>query len=102
MSHTVRLTEAAQADLLRLYDFLLAQHPGDPRQAAAALDSIDQAFKLLRTFPYSCRKATPDNPYLREIIIPFSSTGYVALFEIEPDEIVTILAVRHQREADYH
>jgi len=27
---------------------------------------------------------------------------YVALFKIEHDDIVTILAVRHQRESDYH
>lgn len=42
------------------------------------------------------------NPYLRELVISFGAAGYVALFEIEPDDIVTILAVRHQRESDYH
>ncbi|CAM3864497.1 hypothetical protein [Castellaniella denitrificans] len=33
MSHTVRLTEEAQADLLRLYDFLLEQDPDTIRVA---------------------------------------------------------------------
>jgi len=42
------------------------------------------------------------NPYLLELVISFGAAGYVALFEIEPDDIVTILAVRHQRESDYH
>jgi hypothetical protein len=44
----------------------------------------------------------PENPFLRELIIPFGSAGYVLLFEIGDAESVTILAVRHQREDDYH
>ncbi len=102
MSHVIRLTEEAQTDLLRLYDFLIEQDPDTTRVAESALDSITQAFQFLRNFPYGCRKVMPHNPYLRELIIPFGSTGYVALFEIEPDDLVTILAVRHQRESDYH
>jgi mRNA-degrading endonuclease RelE of RelBE toxin-antitoxin system len=39
---------------------------------------------------------------LRELVIPFGAAGYVALFEIEDNETVTILAIRHQREEDYH
>jgi hypothetical protein len=35
-------------------------------------------------------------------VIPFGSAGYVALFEIEDDKHVSILAVRHQREDDYY
>ncbi|MEO5670847.1 MAG: type II toxin-antitoxin system RelE/ParE family toxin, partial [Ramlibacter sp.] len=41
-------------------------------------------------------------PRLREMIIPFGASGYVALFEIEDATTVTILAVRHHRENDYH
>jgi len=55
----------------------------------------------LRFSPFSCRKAVSDNPFLRELIIPFGAAGDVALFEIEPRGIVNILAVRHQREEDY-
>jgi hypothetical protein len=43
----------------------------------------------------------PGNPFLRELVIPFGASGYVALFEIDNEETVTILAVRHQREDDY-
>ena len=43
-----------------------------------------------------------DAPFLRELIIPFGRTGYVALFEVEDAATVTILAVRHQLEDDYH
>jgi plasmid stabilization system protein ParE len=35
-------------------------------------------------------------------LIPFGGAGYVALFEIEDSKTVIILAVRHQREDDYH
>jgi hypothetical protein len=38
---------------------------------------------------------------LRGLLISFGSAGYVALFEIEDAQTVTILAVRHQREEDY-
>ena len=47
-------------------------------------------------------QADPDSPFLREMVISFGVRGYVTLFEIEGDGIVTILAVRHQREEDYH
>jgi hypothetical protein len=36
------------------------------------------------------------------VLIPFGSSGYVPLFEIEYATTVTILAVRHQLEDDYH
>jgi hypothetical protein len=35
-------------------------------------------------------------------VISFGSTGCVALFEIEDQSTVTLLAIRHQREDDYH
>ena len=99
-TYSVRFTEEAETDLLRLYDYLLEQDPqGD--LAGRALAAIRQAVELLQAFPYTCRKALPDNPYLRELVISFGSAGYVALYEIEPDELVTILAIRHQRESDY-
>jgi len=57
---------------------------------------------LLEASPFSCRKAAPDNTFLRELIIAFGASGYVALFEIDDGKTVTVLAVRHQREDDYH
>jgi hypothetical protein len=56
----------------------------------------------LRFSLFSCRKALPDHAFLRELLIPFRSAGYVALFEIDATGAVTILAVRHPREEDYH
>jgi hypothetical protein len=56
---------------------------------------------VLRFSPFSCRKAARDKPFVRELLIPFGSGGYVALFEIEAEYIITILPDRHQREEDY-
>lgn len=102
MSYTVRFTEEAQSDLLRLYEYLIEQDPHSTQVAEQALKNISRALELIEQFPFSCRKAIPHNPYLRELIISFGTSGYVALFEIEPDDIVTILAIRHQKESDYH
>ena len=96
----VRFTAEAETDLLRLFDFLLEQDLAAAEKARAA---FAKAIELLELFPFSCRKALggDGNPFLRELIIPFGSSGYVALFEIENRDTVTLLAVRHQREEDY-
>ncbi len=98
MSYQIRFTKAARDDIKRLYAFLLVQ---DIQAAKRALEAINKAMELLKTFPFTCRKAKADNPFLRELIISFGANGYVAMFEIEEDNFITILAVRHQREDDY-
>ncbi len=97
----VRFTAAAETDLLRLFDFLLEP---DVVAAEQAREAIAKAIELLKVFPFSCRKALggDGNPFLRELIIPFGGAGYVALFEIENRDTVTPLALRRQREEDYH
>ena len=99
MSYQVRLAPAAVEDLQRLFDFLTEQDLAAAERARAV---IGQAIEVLQIFPFSCRKASPENPFLRELVISFGSGGYVALFEVEDAETVTVLAVRHQREDDYH
>ncbi len=43
-----------------------------------------------------------DDAHLRELPIPFGESGYIALYRFEPEwGAVYVLAVRHQREADY-
>jgi plasmid stabilization system protein ParE len=96
--YNVRFTARAEEDLVRLYQFLLER---DVDAAERALHAIHAAVEVLHFSPFSCRKATADKPFLRELIVPFGASGYVALFEIEPGHVVTVLAVRHQREEDY-
>lgn len=98
MNFAVRFTPAAAKDLQRLFDFLAAQ---DPKAARRARSAIAKGMTFLRTFPFSCRKVSPEHPLLRELIISFGASGYVALFEIEDNRTVTVLAVRHQREEDF-
>jgi plasmid stabilization system protein ParE len=66
--YKVRFTPEAEDDLLRLYDFLLDKNVPAAERALAAIRS---AIEVLRFSPFSCRKALPDNPFLRELIIPF-------------------------------
>ncbi len=99
--YALRFTEEAQEDLLRLFDFLLQF---DLDVALRARQAIEDSFQLLEQFPFTCRKAAngAHGPRLRELVISFGATGYVALFEIDDATTVTVLAIRHQREEDFH
>jgi plasmid stabilization system protein ParE len=100
VTYRVRLTAEAFDDLDRLYGFLLKR---DLDVAERALAAIERALALLAYSPFSCRKALlQKNPRWRELLIPFGHSGYVALFEIDDGRTVTVTAVRHQREEDYH
>lgn len=88
----------------RLYDFILERElnrSGDLAVADHALVAIRSAIAMLSFSPFTCRKAS-DDPFVRELVIPFGASGYVALFEIEASDSVVIAAVRHQREDDFH
>jgi plasmid stabilization system protein ParE len=104
MSFGVQLTPTAESDLERLFDYLLdrAEITEDLDRAQAAIDTIKAVMQQqLALTPYSFRKAAL-SPARRELIIPFGSTGYVALYEIVSPSKVAVLAVRHQREEDYY
>ena len=96
--YKVRFTPDAGDDLLLLYDWQLER---DVIAAERALEAIRAAVDLLQFSPFSCRKAMREKPFLRELVIPFGAGGYVALFEIDSRDTVSVLAVRHQREDDY-
>ncbi len=104
MTFAVRFSAAADEDLTRLFDFLLdrAETIEDLDRAQAAIEAVrSAALNQLAATPYSFRK-TGKSSTRRELIIPFGATGYVALYEIASPSIVVVLAIRHQREEDYH
>ncbi len=101
MSYRVRFTADAEDDIVRLYEFVLARDESDWLPAERALQAIKMAITNLQFSPFSHRKAIAGNSFIRELIIALGATGYVALFEIESDELVTVVAIRHQREDDY-
>ncbi len=105
MSFKVRLTRDAAADLDRLFDFMFereqARDGGDLTLPEQALAAVRAGISTLKTSPFTCRKVG-QSPFLRELIISFGRSGYVALYEIEDASNVVVVAVRHQLEDDYH
>lgn len=104
MTYAVTLTPQAQADLLRLHDFLLerAQFLEDLETAEKALSAIEVAMVTLGETPFLFRKAEGSRqPLRRELVVPFGASGYVLKYEIASPSEVVVLAVRHQHEADY-
>lgn len=99
MSYRLRISQGAQEDFERLFDFLAAN---DLQAAIRARAAIEKAYEFVELMPFACRKADDADPFLREIVIPFGAAGYVALFDIQDNTTVTLLAIRHQREEDFH
>lgn len=98
--YTAEIEQSAKEDIERLYEFLLEAAPEYTDQA---MERIYKSLKLLEVIPHSCRKACyQDGRQLRELIIDQGSSGYIALFEIRLEGAVSILAIKHQRESDYH
>ena len=93
----VRFADGADDDLVRLFEFL-ADH--DLATAERAFAAIRKGLAMAAAMPYSCRRAAGSS-WVRECVISFGRSGYVAAFEIAEDAIL-VLAVRHQREDDFH
>lgn len=92
------ITEGAVQGLERCRLFLAGKNP---LAAVRAGQAIEHSFALLKAEP-EIGRPLDDLPELREFIIPFGESGYVALYryEIKTDSLF-ILAFRHQKEAGY-
>jgi plasmid stabilization system protein ParE len=100
------MTPQAEDDLERLFEFLVVR--------SETLEELDHAQHVLHQLRTSIKKRLAENPWAyrkagdgrrttrRELIVGLGSTGYVALYEILPGRAIKVLAVRHQREEDYH
>jgi plasmid stabilization system protein ParE len=94
---TVAYSARALADLDRLFDFIAVT---DPPAAINAGEVILDAVRTLERHPHIGR---PVRGSVRELVISYGRTGYVALYRVTPRaDRVEILAIRHQREAGYH
>lgn len=86
----------AIANIERAFGYLAEK---DPRSAPAAASAIRTGVDLLGQHPLIGRPVEGD---LRELVISFGRTGYVALYRFVPSENrIRVLAIRHQRELDY-
>lgn len=104
MTFKVEFTPEADADLHRPFDFLLerAETVEDAMRAYEAVAVIREvANGHLSMTPYSYRRIG-QRPTLRELIVPFGSTGYVLRFDIRTPESVLVIGASHQREEDCH
>jgi plasmid stabilization system protein ParE len=78
------------------FGFLLAENPPS---AVAAAEAIESAVNTLAAHPLVGRRVEGD---LRELVISFGATGYIALYRfVVQEDTVRILALRHQREIGY-
>ncbi len=94
----IHFSDGALADLEKIFDF------NAERNLAAALDHIDKiqsAVTVLEVHPEIGRRVAAGSP-LRELVISRGQAGYIALYEYSPvANRISILAVRHQREAGH-
>jgi plasmid stabilization system protein ParE len=92
----VAYTANALANLERAFEFLAGE---DPASAVRAVAAIREAVEALARHPLIGRTQEEG---LRELVISYGRTGYVALYRFIPQRNeVRVLALRHQRELDY-
>ncbi len=94
-----RLIWSRQAllDVQRLYRFLAGKNIN---AAGRAVKAVRQGVKMLAHQPGVGRPIEEISEEYREWVIEFGDSGYVARYRIDADA-VTILAVRHQKEAGF-
>lgn len=91
------LAAEAAADLERLTDFLLES---SPEAAPETVDIILDGLNILAHHPLVGR---PLSDGLRELVISRGRSGYLALYRYDAQaDLALVLAVKHQRESDYH
>lgn len=94
----VIVTEGTALGLERCRQFLVTKNPQAAKRAG---QTIERVFFLLETSPEMGRPFA-ELSELRELIIAFGDSGYVALYRHDQaSNAVYILAFRHQKEAGY-
>ncbi len=94
----VIVTEGAVQGLERCRRFLAEKNPQASMRAGQVIAS---RFSLLET-ETGIGRPIDELPELRELIIPFGDSGYVALYRVDASaDAVYVLAFRHQKEAGY-
>jgi plasmid stabilization system protein ParE len=94
----VIITQRAVRGLERCRRFLADRNPAASRRAA---ETIRRHLQILEVHPEIGRPHA-GAPELRELLIAFGDSGYVALYRHDPaEQVVLVLAFRHQKEAGY-
>lgn len=89
-------TQNALANLQRVFSFL-AEH--DSNAAVDAATAIREAVETLADHPLIGRRIEGE---IRELVISYGKTGYIALYRFLPEQnLIRLLAIRHQHELDF-
>jgi addiction module RelE/StbE family toxin len=92
----VKYTAQAWRDLERIFEFHAEE---GPERATHIVSLITGAVEVLAQHPLIGRRAEAG---LRELVISHGRSGFLALYRFrENKDMITILAIRHQREAGY-
>ncbi len=94
----VRFASPALRDLERLHEFLRPKSPDVAKRAAVA---IKKAVQALEHHPQIGRLVDNLESEYREFLIEFGDSGYIALYRYDGGDFVTVLTIRHQKEAGY-
>ena len=93
----IQYTPSATDDILRLVEFAFGAEPDYAQQISGI---VEDGVMVLNRHPQIGRMVLHTS--YRELIISYGKSGYIALYHYdEIRNIVTVLAVRHQRELDY-
>lgn len=90
-------SEPALANVQRLYRFLAEKNLAAARRAVKA---IRDGVKILAQHPQVGRVVDELDAAFRDWPVDFGDSGYVVRYRFD-DERVTILSVRHQKEAGF-
>lgn len=94
---TVVYSARARKDLLRVADFLAEE---DAKWAEELPGLIVGAINILERHPLMGRPVP--GSMRRELVISRGRSGYLALYDYDPsNDVVTVQAVRHQRESGF-
>lgn len=94
----VKFAPAALRDLERLREFLRPKHPAAAKRAAVA---IIKSVQVLGHQPHIGRPVEGMREEYREWLIEFGDSGYVARYHYDGSMMVTVLALRHQKEVGF-
>lgn len=94
----IEYSQDAQEDIVRLALFLLKVSPTSSNDL---FDVIDDGIMILSRHPNVGRLVTESG--LRELVISHGKSGYIALYKFdELTESIMVVAIKHQREDEFH
>jgi plasmid stabilization system protein ParE len=94
---TLIFSDAAIEDIYRLTEFLFETYP---TQALKTGEIIINGLQVLVTHPLVGVKSDGG---LRKLVISRGRSGYVAIYDYDKlKERVTVIAIKHQREDEFH